>query len=482
MLGRLLPRESRAVSYQALWANDDWPTSNTWSGQAISQTKALQIGAVYACIRLYVDTISTFPVGAFTRTSGSRLPAPRPDWMSEPYPGITWTRHVQQGLVSLLVNGNWYTRKIRNTARDVIGLVVLDPQRVEPHQRPDGSIYFLIDGVTPVERDDMIHITELVLPGQLKGVSRIDQVKQELGLAQALTEFAARFFANGTQLSGVIETPAVLDVEQATKALNTFEASHRGKNQHRPAVLGGGGKWVKASTAPNEAQMLESRQQAVEAIARVFKVPPFKIGLTNPGAMSYSSVEQMQIAWVQDSLQPYVSLIEDAYGWLLPRGQFVRLNMDALLRGDMQTRYESYSKGSDAGFLSINDIHRLEDMPPVPGGDEYRVGLENINLSAANLVELQKRIDMFVALVGQGADPTSAASVVGLPAITFESHVDGSTGARELNLVEAVQKVYLGVGTVITSDEARQMLNDAGANLTIPGPDLAGRPAGGAAA
>lgn len=423
MLGRLLGGESRAVTYQSLWMSDDWPASGTWSGQRITQTQSLQIAAVYACVRLYVDTISTFPVGAYTRTNGSRLPAPRPEWMTQPYPGVSWTKHVQQGMASLLVNGNWYTRVYRNPLGEPVALVVLDPQRVTPVVRPDGSVVFSWDGgASLIDQRDMLHITELTLPGQVQGVSRIDQVKNELGLSQALTAFASRFFANGAHVSGVIEAPAALTQPQAAEALDIFEKSHKQTNAHRPAILGGGSKFNKVSTAPNESQMIESRQQAVETVARVFKVPPFKIGLTNPGAMSYSSVEQMQIAWVQDSLQPYVSLIEDAYGWLLPRGQFIRLNMDALLRGDTATRFAAYSQALDAGWVSINDIHRLEDLPPVPGGDENRVPLENINLSAANLVELDKRVSMLTALTVAGADPASAAAAVGLPAITWTAN------------------------------------------------------------
>lgn len=421
MLGRLLRREERAVTYQSLWMNDDWPQSTSWSGQSITQAKATQIGAVYAAIRLYADTISTFPVGVFTRRDGARLESTRPQWTRRPLPSTPWSRHIQQGMLSLLVNGNWYARVYRDAAGAVLALQVLDPTKVEPVQRNDGTVQYIYNGGEAIlSTDDVIHITELVPPGSIKGLSRIDQVKQELGLAQALTEFAARFFANGTSLSGVIEVPAVLTPEQATQALETFESSHRGTNQHRPALLGGGGAWKQTSVAPDEAQMLESRTQAVETVARVFKIPPHKLGITTPGAMSYSSVEQLQIAWVQDSLQPYVSLIEDAYGDLLPRQDFLRLNMDALLRGDSATRFAGYAQAIDAGWMSINDVHRFEDMPPVDGGDVYRVGLENIDLGAANTVATQKNVDMAVALIGAGADPAQTLAAFGLPSIVFQ--------------------------------------------------------------
>lgn len=422
MLGRLLERgESRAVTRESFFFGDDIPTS--WSSQSVSQTNALKVSTVYACVRLYVDTISTLPVGAFVRDNGARVPAPRPDWLAQPYPGVSWPQHVQQGMWSLLTSGNWYTRVYRNAIGEPVALLVLDPARVEPQAGPDGGPVYVVDGGAAVlDRRDVLHITELLPPGKLKGVSRIDQAAQELGLSQALLHYAAKFFANGTSLSGVIETPATMTADQAKDALDIFERAHRRGNQHRPALLGGGARWVKSSAPPNEAQMLESREQAREQVAMIFKVPPHKIGITKPGSMSYSSVEQMQIAWVQDSLQPYVTLIENAYGWLLPRGTFLRLNLDALLRGDTATRFGAYAQGIDAGWLSINDVHRLEDLPPVPGGDQYRVGLENINLGAANVVETEKNVAMAVALIGAGADPAATLAAFGLPALPWSDH------------------------------------------------------------
>ena len=165
VLGRLLPRESRAVSYQALWANDDWPDVEhvVWSGDLADEGAPDRCRVrVHPVVRRHDQHV---PGRCVHADVGVAAAGATPGLDSEPYPGITWPRHVQQGLVSLLVNGSWYTQDPQH-GRDVIGLVVLDPQRVEPHQRPDGSIYFLIDGVTPVRRDDMIHITELVLPGQ----------------------------------------------------------------------------------------------------------------------------------------------------------------------------------------------------------------------------------------------------------------------------------------------------------------------------
>ena len=437
MLGRLFggSSEARAVTYQSLWLNDEWPTSNTWAGSNVSQTQSLQIATVYACVRLYVDTISTLPVGAYRRTNGARVPIDRPAWLDTPYVGTTWSQHVAQGMVSLLINGNWYTRVYRNSIGEPVALLVLDPNKVTIQTRPDGSIEYVYDGSTRIAQADMLHITELVLPGTVKGVSRIDQVKNELGLAQALTEFASKFFANGTAVGGVIETPQVITTEQAKQVKSSFEATHKGaSNAHGVAIIGGGGKFTKTTTAPDEAQMLESRAQSIEIIARVFRVPPQKIGVTTPGAMSYSSVEQMNMAWTTDSVRPYVSKIEDAYGFLLPKGAFIKLNMDALLRGDTTSRFEAYSTALQSGWMSINDVRRYEDMTPISGGDVARVPLANVDLPAANVVETEKNVAMAVALINAGADPAETLAAFGLPAIAWtEDHAEPMDPAADMS-------------------------------------------------
>jgi len=426
MLGRLLGKsETRGLSYQSIWGSGgDWPTGQTWAGQSISQTQSLQIATVYSCVRLYVDTLSTLPAGAFIRSQGTRRPyGPRPAWLDAPYPGVTWGQHIAQVMVSVLLSGNSYTRVFRSPLGEPVALMVLNPQQVEPQANPDGTVSYVWSSATSqavIPQRDVLHITELLLPGDVKGVSRIDSVKNELGLAQALLDFSSRFFANGTAVGGVIQTPATVTSDQAKEVKAAFESTHRGSGKaHGVAVIGGGGTFVKTSTAPDEAQMLESRAQSIETIARVFRVPPPKLGITTPGSMSYASVEQLQISWTQDSVRPYAAKIEDAYSRLLPDGVFIRLNMDALLRGDTSARYGAYSTALDSGWAAINDVRRLEDMPPIEGGDQLRVPLENINLAAANVVETEKNVQMAVALISAGADPADTLAAFGLPPLAW---------------------------------------------------------------
>lgn len=424
MLGRLIAPESRVLNRQDVFFGDA-EDHGTRSGVAITQDSAFKIGACYAGVRLIADAISSLPVDVFFRKDGDRLPyRPKPLWVDNPEPDLSVQRvdHYQMVLVSMLLDGNAFVRVIRNAAGDVIALSVLNPTRVRVERSPHtGKIMFVIDnGLAVLGENDIIHMTELRRPGALRGVSRVDELKETLGLSKALEEFSAAFFGNGATTSAVIQVPQELDEEQSSRVKRQWARKHRGlKNAHEVGVLSGGATINKIGVDPNEAQMIESRQFAVEEVARIFRIPPHMLQSTVAGAMAYASVESNSLQFVTYTLLPYIRKIEDAYARLIPGGGFLKFNVDGLLRADLVSRYQAYSVGTQAGFLSINDIHRLEDMRPVAGGDEYRVPLANVNLSAANIAVAEKQMTMLNDLISNGADPDSAAAAVGIPPIKF---------------------------------------------------------------
>jgi HK97 family phage portal protein len=420
MLSRLLGGgEERAISFQSLFALGDGFSVTTNSGTVITQNDSLKIEAVYSCVRIIADSISTLPVDTFVRVDGERRPfRPRPEWLNYPESGVTRTEHFQQVLVSLLLDGNSFTRILRDE-RGIAGLVVLNPQKVEcSRDRETRRPIFIYDNRDVIQLEDMIHITELRMPGELRGRSRIDMMKENLGLAKALEEFAARFFGQGSAASGIIEFPGNLTREQAKDLVDGFEEGHRGlRRAHRPGILFGGAKFMKTTVDNDSAQFLESRRFAVEEIARIFRVPPSMLGVTTPGAMSYASVEMNGIHFVQHTLRPYISKIEDGYQKLLTNNAFIKFNVDGLLRGDQQSRYQAFSTGIQAGFLSINDIHRIEDMSPVEGGDSYRVPLANVDINAANLSEMDRKSLIAQRLILAGFDPAGVLAALDMPSI-----------------------------------------------------------------
>jgi hypothetical protein len=177
-----------------------------------------------------------------------------------------------------------------------------------------------------------------------------------------------------------------------------------------------GGASYKQTTVPNDAaQFLESRRFSVEEIARAFNIPLSMMGV--PGTQSYASVEQNAIQFVVHTLRPYIEKLEWSYSRLLPVEAFLKFNVDGLLRGDFNSRITAYSTGLQSGFMSVNDVRRLEDLSPAEGGDQYRVPLANIALTDTGLVAQNEKTNMVKALIQIGFDPAETLKAFGLPAI-----------------------------------------------------------------
>ena len=433
MLERLF--EKRAVTPASMFGvnTDTWGASS-WSGSKITYDSAFMLSTTYAAVRLLSDTVSTFPADTFYRFNGERLPfRPKPAWVLEPDLGLTMSDHLQQVVVSMLLSHGACVRIYRNDIGEIVAATVLDPMLTEPIRGPFGDTDFMWNGTVRIPAADMLYIPLMRKPGRIKGVSPLEELGQMFGAAAALDEFAARFFSGGSTTSGIIELPQTLDKVQAKEIKAAFEDGHRGnRKSHRVAVLGGGGKFVKTGVDPDEAQMLESRRFMVEEIARVFRVPLHMLQVAAPGVQSFASNEENAIQFASFTLRPIVKKIEDAYSKLLPGGAFLKLNMDALLRGDLKSRYEAYSVAMQGGFTSINMIQRLEDQPPVPGGDAFRVPLANIDLQAASLIETDKRVQMAQRMVLAGFDPADTLAQLGLPPIKH-------TGLPSAQLQQIVQ-------------------------------------------
>jgi HK97 family phage portal protein len=420
MLGNFGKSETRSISYQQIWGAGGDFIGTTESGVQIDESNALKLNAFYACVLLISDTISTLPIDCYIRRDGDRYPfRPQPSWVQKPDIEILRSEHYQQVLVSLLLDGNAFIRIYRDSKGDIANLVVLDPSRVDVKRfNETREIYYVVneDYSRPIPKDEMLHITEIRKAGEVRGISRVSELKDNLGLAVALQNFASRFFSQGAITQGVIESPNNLTSEQAKSLADGYNQQHKGyQKAHKVGILSGGAIFKRTGVNPDEAQMLDSQRFAVEQIARIFRVPPHMIGITTAGSMSYNSVEQQNINFVQHTLRSYIAKIEEAYSTLLPQGAFLRFNIDGLLRGDFQTRMQGYSIGAQAGFLSTNDIRRLEDLRPVTGGDVYRVPLANVDLAAASLVETDKKVTMAQKLINSGFNPSDVLASLGLP-------------------------------------------------------------------
>lgn len=418
--------DTRSVPYQTIFASGDSVEFGNLSGTSVNSETVFQVNAVYSAVSLIADTISTLPLGAFYKFNGARLPFfNAPSWVQQPDVDLPKNAFYGSIIVSLLLDGNAFVRVFSNAKGEVVNLVVLNPHSVEIKRNGLGRLMFKVEGEkTPLTADEVVYIPDLLKPGSIRGISRVEALKENFGLAMALEKFAATFFGQGTNLAGVIEFPGNLTQEQSENLRNGFDKGHAGwRRGHKTGVLSGGAQWKSTQIDPDKSTLVESRNQAVADVARIFNIPPHLLAL--PGTNSYASVEQTNLAWVTHGLRPIVSRLEDAFTPLLRRfdgGQnaFLRFNLDGLLRADLQTRISSYSVGLQAGFLSINDVRTLEDLPPIedPSASTVRVPLANVNLDAATLGAEDKKVTMAQRLIASGFKPDEVLSVLGLPPIT----------------------------------------------------------------
>ena len=362
------------------------------SGEKVDEQSAMQISTVYACVRLLAETVAALPLHLYRYTDGGkgkesafdhplyRILYRQPnDEMSS----FIWRETM---MTHLLLWGNAYSQIIRDGRNNVLGLYPLLPENVEVDRDEQGQLYYIYHAYTdevPGEqnqdiyfrKDEILHIPGLGFNG-LVGFSPIAMTKNSLGTTLAVEKYGASFFKNGAQPSGVLEHPGVLKDPQ--KIRDNWTAVYGGANNaHRVAVLEEGMAYKAISLPPEDSQFLSTRQFGVEEICRIFRVPPHMVQSLEHA--TFSNIEHQSIDFVVHTLTPWLVRFEQAIikDLLLEEEQdvlFPKFNVDGLLRGDYQSRMNGYATGISNGFLSPNDIHRLENMDLIPaeeGGDDY---------------------------------------------------------------------------------------------------------------
>jgi len=423
---RLIGREERAVSFQTVWGSGDFLELQSLSSTSVNSDSAMQVNAIYSAVSLISDTLATLPVDAYIRRGGARYPLrPRPEWVTKPDVDTTKEAFYGAMIVSLLLDGNVFVRKFRNQSGKVINMIVLNPIDVEIVRSAVGRVMFKVKGEDrALTNEEIIFIPDVVMPGRLRGMSRVETLKENIGLAIALENYAAKFFGSGTQTSGVLEVPGNLTGEQAKMLQDAFDSRHRGWGKaHRTAVISGGAIYKPTNVPNDQAQFLDSRRLAVEDVARAFNVPPHLLGL--PGTNTYASVEQNNIAFVTHTLRPIAQKIEGALTALLAEetgleAAFIKISLDGLLRADITARTTAYSTLLQAGVYTINDVRSMEDMRPIDdaSADTVRVPLANVNVNAADLTAMSEKVNMAQRLIQVGFDPADVMAKLELPAIS----------------------------------------------------------------
>lgn len=376
------------------------------AGQAVNERSAMQMSAVYACVRILAESIASLPLHfyQYNDAGGKEKAVNHPlYWLlhDEPNPEMSSFSFRETLMTHLLLWGNAYAQIIRNGRGEVIALYPLMPDRMTVDRDARGRIYYEYtrsdsDANTLGKKssvilspEDVFHIPGLGFDG-LVGYSPIAMAKQAIGMGLACDEYGAAFYQNGAQPGGVLEHPNV--VKDPKRVRESWNAIYQGsRNAHRIAVLEEGMTYKPITISPEQAQFLETRKFQIDEIARIFRVPPHMIGDLEKS--SFSNIEQQSLEFVKYTLAPWISRWEQAIqrSLLLMSERtryFARFNVEGLLRGDYQSRMNGYAVARQNGWMSANDIRELESLDMIPdeqGGNLYLINGNMTKLEDAGL-------------------------------------------------------------------------------------------------
>lgn len=335
---------------------------STASGKRVNARSAMQMTAVYSCVRILSEAVAGLPLQfyRYNDNGGKEKAVDHPLYFllhDEPNPEMTSFVFRETLMTHLLLWGNAYSQIIRNGKGEIVALYPLMPDRMTVDRDEHGRLYYEylvydgddVDGRTGTDPKangkivrlhpaDVLHIPGLGFDG-LVGYSPIAMAKNAIGLAIAAEEYGSKFYANGAAPSGVLEHPGTL--KDPGRVRESWQSTFGGSsNANKVAVLEEGMKYTPISIAPNEAQFLETRKFQIDEIARIFRVPPHMVGDLDKS--SFSNIEQQSLEFVKYTLDPWVSRWEQAMVRALLSAEekkkyFFKFNVDGLLRGDYGT-------------------------------------------------------------------------------------------------------------------------------------------------
>ena len=371
------------------------------SGKSVNERSAMQITAVYSCVRILSEAIASLPLHLYKYTDTGTAKAT--DHLlyfllhDEPNKEMTSFVFRETLMTHLLLWGNAYAQIIRNGKGEVLALYPLMPDRMNVDRDESGNIvyeYMVSQEDAPINSGstvklsphEVLHIPGLGFDGTI-GYSPIAMAKNAIGLAIATEEYGSKFFANGATPSGILEFPGT--VKEPERVRESWNKGFGGENKHKVAILEQGMKYTPISISPNEAQFLETRKFQIDEIARIFRVPPHMIGDLEKS--SFSNIEQQSLEFVKYTLDPWVVRWEQSIKrtLLLPDEKgvyFAKFNVDGLLRGDYQSRMNGYATARQNGWMSANDIRSLEQQDLIPdeeGGNLYLINGNMLPLKQA---------------------------------------------------------------------------------------------------
>lgn len=345
------------------------------SGVSVSETSAMGLSAVNACVTLLSEVIGGLPLRTIlTNTDGKQRAK---SWLDEPagIDGPTSNEFVAGMMVSLLLWGNYYALKIRGGADQILWLQAIPPQSVSIEVKQARKIYRVqMEGGKSQDFTDrdVLHIPGPSLDG-VRGFSPITIARNSLGMSLAGERTAARFMDTGFRPSAIVAPKETITEEQAAEARQTLERMATGEARSGAlALLSNQFEVTPWTVDPVDAQWLESRKFQLAEVARWFRIPPHMIGDVERSTSWGSGITEQTLGFQRFTLQPWTSRIESRLSRLLPDNQAAEFDYKQLLEGTQKEVIELLATQCGGAFLTVNEARRVQNLPPIEGGDDLR--------------------------------------------------------------------------------------------------------------
>lgn len=391
--------------------------SHQAAGQTVNAKTVLTLSAAWSCVNLLAGTMGVVPCMLYRRDRQGNREVDRDHPLfsilhEAPNTEQTSLEFWEFMQACLELRGSAYARKLMAAGR-LVGLRPIPPDAVEPYRDKSGRIRYKVqayDGYAKADlgTDLMFHIRGFGGDG-LGGLSTISFGAKVFGQALAIEETNSRTFLNGLRPSGLLKFDKWLKPDQRDLAEKRLREDYAGATQAgRPMVLEGGVTWEALALKPDDVQMLESRAFSVEEVCRMFGVPPVLIGHANGTTVWGSGIEQIKQAFYTLALARRTRRIEQAIRQQLltdqdrAQGYYAEFNMEGFLRGDSRGRTAYYNAGLSKGWLTVNEVRRMENRPPVPGGDVPRTQAQEVPLGTTQAPGAKSVSDAVLAVAAMG--------------------------------------------------------------------------------
>ena len=356
------------------------------AGERIDEWTSLGVSVVLGCVSLLADSVASMPLRAYTiGKDGQRIMRPLPDVLADPDPESNTYELIHQVMASLALHGNAYVKIDRDRSGNMIGLVPLHPYQMQviPTGDMTGRRYLHLGN--EMDREDMLHLRWFTPPQSLVGISPLNQSRNLVGLAIAMDRHLAQFYGEGATPSSILMTDQKLTLDQARIIQGTWEATH--KRHRRPAVLSDGLKWQPITTSAADQQMIQTREQIIRDIARIFRVPSHLIGAMGDN-QTYQNVEQASLNFLTHTIAPWIRRLETAISTILDPEDDVAFDTSTLLRTDALTRARVNELNIKMGARSPNEVRQIEGMEPYIGGDVFNQAIQGSLTAGGDLPSL----------------------------------------------------------------------------------------------